>query len=608
MKRLPSTCSVLLAFIFIFILSPVSEGLAQGTEPVFTDSGQVFNPGRAYYPSMLYLNGPNPFGDASGDIIGGGPDSYSTDPYYKMWFSTSGGIGFAYSADGVAWNDAGLVSGLTNPHHVQVLYDAGGFGGGGVTYKIWYWNTSFLYGDSTGPGDPPGCDPTAVPHQCSIWYAESTDGITWTNDQPVFGGDGITTPAISWQRGSYGPMTILYSAGAGNDAANPGCVTNNPAACNPMDYSYVMYYDGTTGGIEEVGLAFSTDGLTWKRWTEVTGVNQAVLQNGGAGTWDATHAAYGTILPDPVGGYQMWYSGGDGSVDHGIGYATSPDGIVWTRSTGNPIANVGSRSATAGDWNFGRNYASAVIYSATSFDGNTVPGEDCEYKMWRSGREQAGSGTYSVGYGCAAQQSPPPPPPPSPSPSPSPSRSRSSSSSSTESSATPIPEIVISAPDISISCSSAIAIIGEPIIWTTTISNPGYYPTDSSVYVRNFLPDTLDIVDVTTPQENAVIDGQEIQVYVGVVAPGETITITIETVANEQAEPGEVCNTASSDLNNTSASKACVTLFPPELPLTGGGKPQDRPVWMWEILSGIALFTGIGVFIGINRKRESRVS
>ncbi len=603
MKRLPSTCSILLAFIFILILSPVSEGLAQGTEPVFTDDGQVFNPGRAYYPSVLYLNGPNPFGNASGDAIGGGPGNYTTDPYYKMWFSTSGGVGFAYSADGVNWNDAGLATGLTSPHHAQVVYDAGGFGGSANTYKIWYWNTLFLYGDSTGPGDPPGCDPSAVPHQCSIWYAESTDGITWTNDQPVFGGDGITTPATSWQRGSYGPMTILYSAGAGNDAANPGCVTNNPATCNPMDYSFVLYYDGTTGGIEEVGLAFSTDGITWKRWTEVTGINLAVLLNGGAGTWDATHTAYGTIMPDPGGGYQMWYSGGDGSVDQGIGYATSPDGIVWTRSPGNPIANVGSLSTTAGDWNFGRNYTPAVIYSATGFDGNIVPGEDCEYKLWRSGREQAGSGTYSIGYGCA-----PPVIPPAPALPPSPSRSRSSLSSPTESSATPVPVIVISAPDIRISSSSAIAIVGEPIIWTTTVANPGSYPTDSSVYVRNFIPDTLDIVDVTTPQENVVIDGQEILVYVGVVAPGETITITIETIANERAKLGEVCNTASADLNNTLTSTACVILFPQELPLTGGSRQHDHLAWRWWGLPGMIALAGIGLLIRSHRKQRAYTS
>jgi len=39
------------------------------------------------------------------------------------------------------------------------------------------------------------------------------------------------------------------------DAANTGS--------NPFDYTFVMYYDGTTGGTESIGLGYSSDGILW---------------------------------------------------------------------------------------------------------------------------------------------------------------------------------------------------------------------------------------------------------------------------------------------------------------------------------------------------------
>jgi predicted GH43/DUF377 family glycosyl hydrolase len=35
--------------------------------------------------------------------------------------------------------------------------------------------------------------------------------------------------------------------------------------------------------------------------------------------------------------FQMWYSGGDQYEPDAIGYATSPDGLNWTKHPGNPI-------------------------------------------------------------------------------------------------------------------------------------------------------------------------------------------------------------------------------------------------------------------------------
>ena len=35
--------------------------------------------------------------------------------------------------------------------------------------------------------------------------------------------------------------------------------------------------------------------------------------------------------------YRMWYSGGEQNEPNAIGYATSPDGLTWTKHADNPI-------------------------------------------------------------------------------------------------------------------------------------------------------------------------------------------------------------------------------------------------------------------------------
>src|SRR5512137_3019855 len=118
----------------------------------------VFAPSRgAYYPSVLY--------DAA--AFSGHGAAYP----YKMWYTnrTPWGIGLAGSNDGVTWT---LLTtggtGLANPHHAVVAYDAGGFGGTPYCYRIWYWAQSEnLY--SIG----------------AIHTARSADGIAWTDDQAL---------------------------------------------------------------------------------------------------------------------------------------------------------------------------------------------------------------------------------------------------------------------------------------------------------------------------------------------------------------------------------------------------------------------------------------
>lgn len=63
-----------------------------------------------------------------------------------------------------------------------------------------------------------------------------------------------------------------------------------------------------------------------------------VFTAAGEGTWDVKIRERGWILRDG-GTYRMWYTGYDGTREglKMLGYATSPDGIHWTRHAENPI-------------------------------------------------------------------------------------------------------------------------------------------------------------------------------------------------------------------------------------------------------------------------------
>jgi parallel beta-helix repeat protein len=276
----------------------------------WTDLGIVYSApsGDAYYPSVIY--------DASG--FGGG------SPLYKMWYSDGSGAAFVVtSGDGLSWGGPSSLTELGgDAHHVQVVYDENCFGaspcdGTASKYKIWYWDTDApLYSIS------------------AMATAESTDGVAWTNDTTLTqsGTSLVTGAGTGWNRGSYGPIDVFYQAGASNTGSEP------------WDYSYVMYYDGTDGGREVTGLAYSLDGLDWTAYSA-----NPVLDGSTAAAWDCSDSAYGTVYQDS-NGYHFWYSGGGGDdgaggcqdhpVHEGIGYASSSDGKTWTKDAGNPIFHI----------------------------------------------------------------------------------------------------------------------------------------------------------------------------------------------------------------------------------------------------------------------------
>ena len=106
---------------------------------------------------------------------------------------------------------------------------------------------------------------------------------------------------------------------------------NRPAVLKRED-GYHMWYTAQTADHSAIGYATSPDGVNWKRlphpvltptqpWEKVATICADVM-------WDAN-----------VKQYRMWYSAGPQAESDAMGYATSPDGITWTKSDKNPIFN-----------------------------------------------------------------------------------------------------------------------------------------------------------------------------------------------------------------------------------------------------------------------------
>ena len=355
-------------FLTLLLLLTVPLVIAQEITLEEYPNNPVFDPAtRAYYPSVIFdINKFSGHGDSA---------------YYKMWYSDgSGGTYVTQSDDGINWTNINTTTGLTNSHHCQAVYFPLGFNGANsglnpssatMYYRVWYWDTVLA-------------PPDSVPYSInSIRYAESQNGINWFNDQAIQQ-VGLTvvdnTVSSNWNRGSYGPIDVFYNA-TGSNTLDDANIWNN---------KFVMYYDGTTGGVEEIGLAYSTNGILWKGYGRV-------LERGGSGAWDSDYTTYGTVVK--IGDtWHLWYSGGQTQAGDGIGHATSSDGINWQRDSTNPIFHKNDGVT----WRNDRTYTPSVLYDPNGFETGGCP----NLKMWFTGKDTINS-NYTIGYvnGCVPQTS-----------------------------------------------------------------------------------------------------------------------------------------------------------------------------------------------------------
>jgi predicted GH43/DUF377 family glycosyl hydrolase len=146
---------------------------------------------------------------------------------------------------------------------------------------------------------------------------------------------------------------------------------------------YHMWYAGYDGTSTRIGYAYSSNGINnWTRYPN------PVLDSGPSGSWDELTVFQPCVLFDGTT-YHMWFGGHNGKVRR-IGYATSPDGITWTKyddptttappyAESDPVLDIGLPGSWENDW----------------VDSPNVLFIDGVFHMWYSGNDDTNNDRYT---------------------------------------------------------------------------------------------------------------------------------------------------------------------------------------------------------------------
>lgn len=178
-------------------------------------------------------------------------------------------------------------------------------------------------------------------------FIDDAYAICWTPDEPPDTGPQIAFPVATGDAtievGAFRPLGGGFGPATDPDAWDSDFISTGDVI--RVGDEFWMYYTGG-GRRSEIGLAISSDGVRWTRAGD-----GPVLEPGPRGSWDSGGVSNPAVIYDPESGqFEMWYAGNVPSGDVyrvGFGYATSPDGIHWTRASDGPVITVGP----LGMWN-----------------------------------------------------------------------------------------------------------------------------------------------------------------------------------------------------------------------------------------------------------------
>ena len=252
------------------------------------------------------------------------PSVIKENGIYKMWHAVDNppdGIFYATSPDGTTWthHPANPVLRITSiPWASRRVGEPTVVQESGI-YRMWF--------DGLISGQP-----------SSIGYAISPDGINWA----LHGNDPVLVATQPWETGpgGIGEPEVIHHEGL-----------------------FRMWYSHAGA----LGYAESADGINWTKFPD-----NPVLR--GVGT--------STVVFDGTS-YHMWYLDREAlpPQETSIGYASSPDGINWTKFPGNPVVTVQTPVRT---WKFDQ-----VAWADVVLDGSLL-------EMWFTARDQGQR--YGIGY------------------------------------------------------------------------------------------------------------------------------------------------------------------------------------------------------------------
>ena len=173
--------------------------------------------------------------------------------------------------------------------------------------------------------------------QYTMWYS----GAPPSGDQ-VQSGRATSIDGIIWHHDTLNPVLKIGSLGSWDDdgSFDPNVLLDSSG--------FKMWFAGMhRPASTQIGFASSVDGRVWRK-----SVLNPILKYGIGSEWDAVYLEPDAVLFDDST-YKMWYMGGKGDVfpttSAAIGYATSIDGIHWTKYPQNPVMESGS----SGSWDAG---------------------------------------------------------------------------------------------------------------------------------------------------------------------------------------------------------------------------------------------------------------
>jgi predicted GH43/DUF377 family glycosyl hydrolase len=183
------------------------------------------------------------------------------------------------------------------------------------------------------------------------------------------------------------PVTAKSQASWFTYLGNP--VVDNSWRTSDFDYSYAlspavvhadslyrMWYVGRNfNGKYSIGYAESKDGMTWQK----SGLNPVLREVSGSSFESSDVWVSCVTVIDS--GYRMYYSGTSDWKNWQLATAFSRDGIVWNRSSDNPILPVGG----GGSWDSLSTYAASVLRIGPT-----------DFRMWYTG--QNADQKLAIGY------------------------------------------------------------------------------------------------------------------------------------------------------------------------------------------------------------------